>query len=679
MNKRLYAKLAFDGIRKNRQMYFPYITTCVAMVTMYYIMSFLQTSNALDNSFGSGTIRMILGLGTWVIAIFSTIFLFYTNSFLIRRRKKEFGLYNILGMGKRNIGAILFFETLIVYFFSVVTGLLIGIAFSKMAELALLRAIKGETNYKITVSFHAVYMAVILFGFIFILLFINSIRQVRHSSAIALLKSENVGEKPPKGNIILGVLGLLFIVGGYFISVGIENPIMALMAFFAAVLLVIVGTYLLMIAGSVMFCKLLQKNKGYYYKPEHFVSVSSMVYRMKRNGAGLASICILASMVLVMISSTTTLYTSSEDSLHLHYPRDINIRMKYDSLDKNNLDDIKSVRSEIEAVCRENGVEPLYAVSYSAANVTGQIQGTLVETDRSAIDEWTTVSFDDVAMFYFISADDYNRLSGSSVTLNDGELLMISNKSNYKGDTISFNEGREFTIIDRAQKPKALTSNMEYLVPIIYLVVPDVDSAVEGLDTLNDISGIKRLSFESYYYFDTGKDNEAQVRLHSSLSEVAASEESYSKHTFSSIGIDDRESNREDFYSTFGGLFYLGIVLSFVFLIAAVLIIYYKQISEGYEDEKRFDIMQKVGMTKREIRRSINSQLLTVFFLPLILAGLHLAFAMPIVSKMLIMFGMANTKMFVITAAASFGVFTLFYAVVYKITSNAYYRIVSGV
>ncbi|MBQ1388497.1 MAG: ABC transporter permease [Clostridia bacterium] len=679
MNKRLYAKLAFDGIRKNRQMYFPYIMTCVAMVTMYYIMSFLQISNALDNSFGSGTIRMILGLGTWVIAIFSLIFLFYTNSFLIRRRKKEFGLYNILGMGKRNIAVILFFETLIVYIFSVVTGLIFGIAFSKIAELALIHAIKGEINYKITVSLHAIYMSVILFGCIFILLFINSIRQVRHSSAIALLNSENVGEKPPKGNMLLGILGLIFIVSGYCISVGIENPIMALMAFFAAVLLVIVGTYLLMIAGSVMFCRLLQKNKGYYYKPEHFVSVSSMVYRMKRNGAGLASICILATMVLVMISSTTTLYTNSEDSLHLHYPREINIRMQYDSLDKNDLDDIKSVQSEIEAVCRENDVIPTNVVRYSAANVTGQIQGTQVETDRTLVNEWTTISFDDIVMFYFISADDYNTLGGSDIKLNDDETLMISNKFNYKGDMISFKGGREFTIIGKGEKPKALTSGMEYLVPVIYLVVPDVDSAVKGLDTLNDISGIKRLSFESYYYFDTEKDSEAQVMLHSALSAAAASEESYSKHTFSSIGIDDRESNREDFYSTFGGLFYLGIVLSFVFLVATVLIIYYKQISEGYEDEKRFDIMQKVGITKREIRRSINSQLLTVFFLPLVLAGLHLAFAMPIVSKMLIMFGMANTKIFVITAAASFCVFAMFYAVVYKITSNAYYRIVSGV
>ena len=256
MSKCIYPKLAFDGIRKNKQMYFPYIMTCFVMVTMYYIMSFLHLSNTLEDSLGSGTIRMILGLGTWVIAIFSSIFLFYTNSFLIRRRKKEFGLYNILGMGKRNIGIILFFETFIVYVFSLVTGLIIGITFSKLAELALVHAIKGEINYKISVSMRSVYMSVILFGCIFILLFINSIRQIRLSSAISLLKSENVGEKPPKGNIILGITGLLFIIIGYCISVSIENPIVALALFFVAVILVIFGTYLLMIAGSVVFCRL---------------------------------------------------------------------------------------------------------------------------------------------------------------------------------------------------------------------------------------------------------------------------------------------------------------------------------------------------------------------------------------------------------------------------------------
>ena len=678
MNRWIYPKLAFEGIRKNRQMYFPYIMTCIIMVTMYYIMSFLQLSDTTKVSFGD-TIRMILGLGTWVIAIFSTIFLFYTNSFLIRRRKKEFGLYNILGMGKRNIGVILFWETLIVYVVSIMTGLFIGIALSKMAELALVFVMRGEVSYGISVSLRSVYMAVILYGGIFVLLFLNSLRQVRLSSAIDLLKSDNMGEKPPKGNIFLGIIGLMCIFTGYYLSVSIGNPIAALAVFFIAVILVIVGTYLLMIAGSVFFCRLWQKNKGYYYKPEHFVSVSSMVYRMKRNGAGLASICILATMVLVMMSSTTTLYTNSEDTLHIHYPNEINIEMEYESLGIEERSDIESILSKIQTVCRENDVIPSNEVKYSVAIVTGQIQDTQVETNQTEVEYMTAASFKDVSMFYFISLEDYNMISGTNTQLNEGEALMISGRYNYKGNTISFKGGREFTIAAKSDKPEKITNGMEYLISVIYLVVPDVNRAVQGLDKLSDSSGFPRVNYESYYYFDTGKDDKVQKALSDKLNTEIADSDGYETHKYSYLRIDDRESNREDFYSTFGGLFYLGIVLSFVFLIAAVLIIYYKQISEGYEDEKRFDIMQKVGMTKREIRRSINSQLLTVFFLPLVLAGLHLAFAMPIVSKVLIMFGMANTKMFVITATASFGVFAVFYAVVYKITSNAYYRIVSGV
>ncbi len=674
MNRFIYPKLAFEAIRKNRQMYYPYIMTCIIMVTMYYIMSFLQLNDTPDVSFGD-TIRMILGLGTWVITIFSTIFLFYTNSFLIRRRKKEFGLYNILGMGKRNIGVIMFWETLIVGAVSIITGLFIGIALSKMAELALVFVMKGEVSYEISVSLRSVYMAVIIYSGIFVLLFLNSLRQIRLSSAIALLKSDNMGEKPPKGNAFLGILGLLFIFTGYYLSISIGNPIAALAVFFIAVLLVIVGTYLVMIAGSVLFCRLLQKNKRYYYNPEHFVSVSSMVYRMKRNGAGLASICILATMVLVMISSTTTLYTNSEDTLHIHYPKEINIEMKYDNLKAEERSDIESVLSRIKAVCLENDVIPTNEVKYCAAILTGQIQGTQVETDRNEVEYMTAASFKDVSMFYFISLEDYNMISGANTQLNDGEALMISGRYNYRGDTIKFNGGREFTIAAKPEKPKEITNGMEYLISVIYLVVPDVNSAVLGLDKLSDSSGSPRVNYESYYYFDTGKDAEAVIALSDKLN----SEITDKTHKYSYLRIDDRESNREDFYSTFGGLFYLGIVLSFVFMITAVLIIFYKQISEGYEDEKRFEIMQKVGMTQRDIRRSINSQLLTVFFLPLVLAGLHLAFAMPIVSKVLIMFGMANTKMFVLTALASFGVFAVFYAVVYKITSNSYYRIVSGV
>ena len=677
MKAGFYPKLALDGIRKNKRMYFPYILTCVSMVTMYYIMSFLQATEALSNIMGIATIRVVLGLGTWVIAFFAAIFLFYTNSFLIRRRKKEFGLYNILGMGKRNISVILFWETLIIYAISLSSGLLIGIALSKMAELALVLVMKGEVTYMVSVSVNSVIMSVVLFGVIFFLLFLNSLRQIKFSSTIALLQSENIGEKPPKGNWFLGILGILLLAGGYTISLSIDNPLSAFLWFFVAVILVIAGTYIMMIAGSVLFCKLLQKNKRYYYKANHFVSVSSMVYRMKRNGAGLASICILAAMVLVMISSTASLYSGVEGAISDRYTREINVMLQYSNLDRKSEADIKSLLSEVSTICKEYDVTPTNVVDYRDASITGQIQGNTVETDHTAVNQFSVYSYQDVVMFNFLSLDDYNRMSDTNISLKDGEAMMVSSRYDYNENTISFKGGNQFTIVDHPNELFIPKNSIEYLVPVIYLIVPDINDAVQGIDTLEDYNGNRMVQFHSYYYFDTEKDTETQMKLSDRFNETLVASDGYDSNRFDSIRIESREANRDNFYSLYGGLFYLGIVLSLVFLMAAVLIIYYKQISEGYEDQKRFEIMQKVGMTKREIRKSINSQLLTVFFLPLVFAGLHLAFAFPIISKLLLMFGLMNNALLITTTVVCFVIFALFYAVVYKITSNAYYKIVS--
>lgn len=674
MKAGFYPKLAFDGIRKNKKMYIPYIMTCVVMVMMYYIMSFLQGSEALSHIRGIETIREILGLGTWVIAIFSCIFLFYTNSFLMRRRKKEFGLYSILGMGKRNISVILFWEVLIIFAIALAFGLFIGIALSKMAELALVLIMQGEVTYTVSVSISSIITAFILFGAIFVLLYLNALRQIQFSSSIALLRSENVGEKPPKANWILGILGILLLSGGYAISLIIKNPLAALLGFFVAVILVIIGTYLTMISGSVLFCKILQKNKKYYYKVNHFVSVSSMVYRMKRNGAGLASVCILATMVLVMISSTASLYIGGEDAIKSRYPREMSITLEYDGFSKKSDADIKSIPFEINKIAEELDFVPSNVIDYRVASFSGQIQGGFVETDYTAIDDFSRYTYQDVATFYFIPLEDYNRNMGTSYTLSNGEALLYSGKYDYQEESISFKNGNPLKIKDHLDKMFTVQDDIQYIVPVIYLIVPDVNDAVQGIGESALENGGSIVIYQRYYQFDTGLKAEEQMVLSDRLSTAF----SHDDHYFKSVLVRGREENRNNFYSLNGGLFYLGIILSLVFLIAAVLIIYYKQISEGYEDQSRFEIMQKVGMTKREIRKSINSQLLTVFFLPLIFAGLHLAFAFPLIRKILMMFGLFNTMLLIITAIACFIIFALFYAVVYKITSNAYYKIVSA-
>lgn len=429
MKKGFYPKLAFDGIRKNKKMYLPYILTSIGMVMMYYIIIFLQFSQSIKDAVQSSTVSEILGLGSWVIAIFSCIFLFYTNSFLIKRRKKEFGLYNILGMDKHNLGIILFWETLIIAVISLVIGLAAGIAFSKLAELVFLNLLKSDATFDLTVSSQGIGLCAIIFTVINILLFFNSLRQVRLSSAISLVKSEQTGEKPPKGNWIFGILGVLLLGGAYYISLSIKEPLQALTLFFVAVIMVIIGTYLVMISGSVLFCRLLQKNKKYYYKPNHFVSVSSMVYRMKRNGAGLASICILATMVLVMISSTTSLYFGEEDALSIRYPREINIDISTLDTDLEKNGQMDNIISDIKNICKNHDVKGTDAYTYLNGMISGMITDDgKVETDINRIDNFSNIAlgdFSSVYSFIFIPVDDYNKLMGTSYTLKDDEQLSI--------------------------------------------------------------------------------------------------------------------------------------------------------------------------------------------------------------------------------------------------------------
>lgn len=670
-----YPKLAASDIRKNKRMFIPFILTCIGMVMMFYIIMYLAVSDILDMLVGAETLRSILALGSWVIAVFAAIFLFYTNSFLMRRRKKEFGLYNILGMGKRNIAHILFWETLIIAVVSIVLGLVAGIAFSKFAELGMVNVMHGKVTYDLSVSPLAILRSVQVFGVIFLLLLLNSIRQVRFSSAVSLLRSENAGEKPPKGNWLFGGLGIVLLATAYYLAITTENPIAALMTFFVAVILVIIGTYLVMISGSVLFCRILQKKKSYYYKPNHFVSVSSMVYRMKRNGAGLASICVLATMVLVMMSSTACLYFGEESAIKLRYPRDINLEFRFADaavLSDEWADTLKNgIFEEVEA----RGVTPKNEYFYRSANFNGVLKGNTVEVDASKIE---VVDVTSSYLFYFVPLADYNATMGTNETLGEGEALLYSYRTDYSGDTISFNNGASFKIKKHIDAFLGSGDTAMDMLSSILLIVPDLESSVRGIDALAAFNGDRLMQIKWVCNFDTGLEPEQQIALYHDLSDTFT--DSYLKEEMgcSSGDISSQEYKRNDFYALFGSLFYLGILLSLVFILAAVLIIYYKQISEGYEDQARFEIMQKVGMTKREIRKSINSQLLTVFFLPLLLAAAHLCFAFPIVRRMLLMFNLNNVALFVATTAISIVVFAIFYAVVYRLTSNAYYKIVSG-
>ena len=671
-----YIRMATDGMRKSGRLYAPYLVTCILMVCVYYILHFLGNSGIMNGMPGGHTAMDMMQMGTYIMTIFGLVFLFYTQGVLIKGRKKEFGLYSILGMNKGNIGKILFFETLITWAIAVVFGLAAGIGLSKLAEMGLTKMIEIPTRYTFSVSVTSVIMTVIVFTVIFFLIYLNSVRQVQFTNPIELVRADKAGEKPPKANWIVGILGLLILGIGYFIALRIQQPMSALMWFFVAVILIIIGTYLVLIAGSVILCRVLQKNRNYYYKTNHFVSVSSMTYRMKRNGAGLASICILLTMILVMLSSTSALYAGSEECLDTRYPNEIGaFACKY-GYDENlaNLGD--RLDADLKTAAEEHGASITNNKTYYEWSISGYFDNSKLDVTLNSKSDLAFVNYDKVAQILFIDVNVYNRVFAYQEAVAPGEALVGTAKNIDIDDILTIGDvafkvtGR---IDDRIAEidPAAQVSAS----PGIFVIVNDVNEVVTHYTQYKDFDGEPMLAWFWNCRFDTGFDAEGQIALAEALDTKLHSE--LDPLAFDNMYCESHEAERGDFVSTFGGLFFLGILLSIIFLVSCVIIIYYKQISEGFEDQSRFEIMQKVGMTKEDIKKSINSQMLTVFLIPILFACLHLAVVLPIVNKLLMLFGLFNIPLVLMTAGACVLLCGLFYALIYKLTSNAYYRIVA--
>ena len=665
---KLYRHLAWDGIRKNSRLYVPYLLTGVGAVSFFYIL--VALSRLPEGTLpGSGSVQVILNLGSFVLWVFSLLLLFYTHSFLIRRRNREFALYNVLGMGKRDIARILCWETLLSGGISLAGGLALGILLGKLAELGLLRMVGAATDMVYRVSAGGLLLTLGLYAGIFLLILISSLVRVGRSTAVQLMRSQAEGEKPPRANWALAVLGILLLAGAYYLAVTIREPLAALTWFFAAVLMVILATYLLFISGSVALCRLLQKNPRFYYQKRHFVSVSSLVYRMKRNGAGLASVCILATMVLVMLSSTTCLYFGTEDALRTRYPQDLSIELRFTKDEGGaNEENIRIARGMVESVIEQDKLDVQEQFDTRSAWFSGLLTGNSFErADRS-----TLMDYERAVDMVILPLEDYTRMTGESLTLGPGEAYFCCPRVAYTQSELHIGE-LSYQIKGQLPDFGGFGADSANITTTFYLVVPDFDAAIDALQT-QDTRYPVVISWQ--YSFDSGSPDKEQIVFLTDM--LAAFAENKDGLAYASYTVESLAFNRDDFQGTYGSLFFLAILLSIVFLAAAVLILYYKQISEGYEDQARFEIMQRVGMTKADIRKSINSQLLLVFFLPLLFAGLHLGFAFPFVHKMLVLFNLTNLKLLIGTTVITFAVYAVFYAIVYRVTSNSYYSIVAG-
>ena len=674
----LYPKLAWQGIRKNAETYLPYLLMGILMVGVSYIMNYLTRPALMGALSMGGTTLMVLQMGKIVISVFSVIFLYYCNSFLIRRRMKEFGLYNILGMGKGNIARVMLWETLLTALLVFAGGLLLGLSLSRLVEMALINLLHADYTVPMELFYpDGVTWVLLLFGGIYVLILLANLLRMRLSNPVALLKSENTGEKPPKANWFFGLIGLLILLSAYYVAAVSQSPLEALIFFFIAVLMVIVATYLLLVSGSVTLCRMLRRNKRYYYQTRHFISVSAMAYRMKRNGAGMATICILCTMVLVILTSTVCLYGGTDSMVDAICPQDINLTIGLEARDgEENWKRLDAMQQMALDVTEEMGLTPENITSQRALVATGKVQngdyGIITDADslKANVLELTV---------YPLSV--YEQATGETVTLADRELLYASFKTNETFSSMSFYGSAPYRMIHAEKElPKRLLS-ADYRSAWGCLVVFTNDAEAfrsEIMALVGEKSGkammMDRLAL--HFDLDSEADTDTQEKLVKTLRSEAMKLTGKDFYGMSSLSVDTRSLCRRDYLSFFGGLFFLGMVLGPLFSIAAVLIMYYKQICEGYEDAERFAVMRKVGLTDAEIRRSVNSQVLTVFFAPLLMTGLHMLFAMPMIRLILGAFGLHNDSLFYGIGIGCYVVFAVIYALMYLLTSRRYYRIV---
>lgn len=656
-----YSRLAFTNIKKNAKLYIPYLITSMFTVAMYYIMHSLSCNTSfIDDPKSSGTLIVVLELGTWIVMIFSVIFLFYINSFLIKRRKKEIALYNILGMEKRHVMIMMFCETFITTAISFVGGLLLGLLMSKLAYLFLVNLVHVSTAMAFEISISSIITTLCVFIPIYIAAYLFNVVQVKVANPIELLRGGEVGEKQPKSKWIMTVIGVICLGSGYYIAQNTEDPFTAIMLFFVAVILVVIGTYCLFTAGSISILNMLKKNKTFYYKTSHFTSVSQMIYRMKQNAVGLASICILYTCILVMLSSTVSLYVSIQDTVDLALDEHINVSLYYEAdkdIDQQSQvfnqkmieieEEIQANHIEIETYLSRKELRNSMVVDGHKVTVGGPSNGnSAVYTGMNAM-----------------SAQDYNKAYNKDVSLNNDEVLVSTEFMDLK-DIIDIN-GKTYKIKGVVKDKFFLPTNNIASAQWLGVVFND-ESTVKELNQTNNKS---LQNFTTSIVLNNKEESPQAIEI-------------IRNHLTTLEGVTNNVQSKYEleimFTEMYGSLFFLGIFLGIIFLIAAILIMYYKQLSEGYEDQKRFEIMQQVGMSTKEVKQSIRSQILIFFFLPLAVSVLHMIFAFRLIVRMFSFLVLSGESVFIWCTVIAIAILVIVYSIVYVLTARTYYKIVKN-
>lgn len=665
MRNFFYFRLALTNIKKHARSYVPYIITCVITIAMFYIIKSLAFN--LDKNLSSIAAATSMSLGCIVVAIFAIIFLFYTNSFLLKKRKKEFGLYNILGMEKKHMSALIATESLIISVISLVLGLIIGIALDKLIFMIVIKLLDGQSPLGFTIIPEAILHTVVLFCIIFAAILLNSVRIVYTTKTIDLLQGSNTGEKEPKTKWLLAILGVLCLGGGYTISIISKNPVTTIGLLFIAIVLVVIGTYFIFVAGITVLLKLLRKNKGFYYKTSHFISISGMIYRMKQNAVGLANICVLSTMVLVMISTTSSLFIGMQDAIDAVLPYDYKITVANDETTN------QQVKEDLKKTAADNNIKITKFVDYEYLEFNADLKYNCITASDYSVESKNLVGL------IIVTQQDYNMLTNSNVRLSDGQVMMFYPNSFPYSDLTIFDQRYKVKESRKISDFIPGKSRMGYSIYDSYGIVVKDNSQLEQISKY----------FKSYYsntefskfncsFYDCGFNVDADQKKQLEFNQVLENSDIFDNLRYKNfVSYFFKSTMYQDFRDTYSSMFFLGIFLSILFIMATILIIYYKQISESYDDKERYEIMQNVGMSHTEVKRTIRSQVLTVFFLPLIVAGIHVAFAFPIMSRVLSLLGLINVTLYIICTVICFLVFALMYGIIFAITSRLYYKTVN--
>ena len=668
---KLYFKLAKTNLSNNKPFYIPYIISSIITVAMLYMMSFLSDNKGLNKIMGADSLAIIFRLGVGIIVIFSYIFLFYTNSFIIKRRKKEIGVYNILGMEKRHLSKVLFVETMYSAVISLICGIIVGIVFSKFILMVLYGIIGIHKTVEFFVNIHGIILCIVSFGILFLITFLYNFMQIKLANPIELLRGTSVGEREPKTKILMTIIGVVCLAIAYYIAITTENPLNVLTLFFVAVLLVVIGTFAIFTAGSIALLKLLRNNKKFYYNKRHFMAVSGMLYRMKQNAAGLASICILSTMVLVVISTTVSMYVGIQDELAARYPNDVCVTVDYNSVIDKSSEIEKAIFDEIDSA----EVKNKKAFSYLSVFV-GQ-KGDNFTTDKEHL------SFQNSYLFYILSKDDFikrdNSFKDKIGNISKGEAVVVLNKKYDKKDIKIF--GQSYKVNKSFEHTY---DNDLYVLSTLnglgYIILDNNESVQELYDVQEKMLGKGANYYTNKIRFDFKSGNKKQkIAAYKKVDNAVKryfKDNKNDKKEISSYWVESRQENEKNFYLLYGGLFFLGIFLGTMFLMVTVMIIFYKQITEGYDDRERYQILEKVGMSNREVKDTIKSQIRIVFVLPIFAAAIHVTAAFPMVYRLLQMLNLNNEKLFAGCLAVTIIVFAVIYYLVFKVTSRAYYRIV---